>query len=158
MRRTRMNTEKFDGAPLFAGLSARQLAPIAAHADRLTIEAGRVLSRAGWTALELVVILDGIAIEAGGEHGWVSLGPGTALAPDAVATRGAFPATVTAATDLEILVVNGPAFRSAVGLHPVLARRVAEGRDRAPRLPARGAERPAGRTAPDRSVVVGSGA
>lgn len=123
MGRRATSTQVFDGVALFDGGSRRRLAQIAPHTDRMRLPGGTVLAEAGRTARELIVLLDGVAgTDDGSATG--TLAAGQAVAPAAVATAAPFPATVTADGEVEVLVINGPAFRWALHEIPGLAHRV----------------------------------
>lgn len=114
MHRNRPDTTRFAGARLFEGCTPRQLTPVAPHADRIRVPAGGVIAEAGRSARELMVVLRGVTrVETPAGHLGCMV-PGEAIAPHAVAEHGELPVTVTAVTDVELLVVNGPAFRWAV--------------------------------------------
>jgi len=103
------------------------LAPLAPHADRLRLPAGRVVTRAGERAHELVVILAGRAtVQHDGRPSW-TLGAGAEIGLAEVLHGGRHAATVVARSDLDVIVVNGPAVRwaHAAGIAP--DRRVAAG-------------------------------
>ena len=121
MRRRSARLQVFAGVAFFDGCDRRLLADLAPHADRLRVRDGQVLATAGRHAWQLLVLVTGTArSEAGGKTRM--LGAGDAIAPEAVAQVLPHPATVTAIGDVEVLVVNGPAFSWAARRHPALAR------------------------------------
>jgi CRP-like cAMP-binding protein len=122
MARRDARTHAFDGVPFFDGCDERLLAELAPHADRVRVPAGTVLATAGRHAWQLLVLVEGSARTTDRGRTGI-LGPGRAIAPDAVATLAPFPATVTTSSEAEVLVVNGPAFVAAARQHPRLARR-----------------------------------
>lgn len=123
--------------PWFAVCSDEQLADVARLAERLRIEAGEVILREGRLGRELFIVLDGTAtvthegrvvnvIEAGGYFGELA-------AIEAIPRT----ATVTATTDLEVLVIGPrqfetmtdiPGFRKA--LLASMSRRIRQADDR----------------------------
>ena len=123
--------------PWFADCSDEQLAGVARLAERLRIEAGEVILREGRLGRELFVVLEGKAavtrdgrvvnvIEAGGYFGELA-------AIEAVPRT----ATVTATTDLDVLVIGPrqfeamtdiPGFRAA--LLASMSRRIRQADDR----------------------------
>lgn len=113
--------EAFEGVALFEGCPRRKLALLARHADRLTLPAGRILSRAGQRADEVVVVLSGDAQRSDAAND--VLGPGSVIGAAPVVFNDTYPDTVSARTELEVLVVNGPAFRWAVQELPAVASR-----------------------------------
>lgn len=112
--------------PWFAGWTDEHLADVARLAERLRIEAGEVIVREGRVGRELFVILDGTAtvsrkgrvidvIDPGGFFGELA-------APETVPRT----TTVTAATDLDVLVIGPRQFEAMMqlpGLHTVLTAR-----------------------------------
>lgn len=123
--------------PWFAVCSDEQLADVARLAERLRIEAGEVILREGRLGRELFIVLDGRAtvtregrvvnvIEAGGYFGELA-------AIEAIPRT----ATVTATTDLDVLVIGPrqfetmtdiPGFRKA--LLASMSRRIRQADDR----------------------------
>ena len=123
--------------PWFAACTDEQLADVARMAERLRIEAGEVILREGRLGRELFMILDGTVtvtregrvvnvIEAGGYFGELA-------AIEAIPRT----ATVTATTDLDVLVIGPrqfetmtdiPGFRKA--LLTSMSRRIREADDR----------------------------
>jgi len=96
--------------PLFQGLSARQLEQIVQHADEVPMRAGTTLAEEGKTGLELVFLLDGEAEVSQGGASVNQLGPGDFFGEIALLDGGPRTATVTAKTDLNLLVVHKNAF------------------------------------------------
>jgi CRP-like cAMP-binding protein len=121
VHRRRRTIEAFQGVALFEGCPRRKLALLARNVDRLRIPAGRVLSRAGQRADEVVVVVSGDVARTGVADD--VLGPGSVIGAAPVVSHEAFADTVSARTDVEVLVVNGPAFRWAVQEMPAVARR-----------------------------------
>ncbi len=123
--------------PWFAACSDDQLADVARLAERLRIEAGEVILREGRLGRELFIVLEGTAtvtragrvvnvIEAGGFFGELA-------AIEAIPRT----ATVTATTDLDVLVIGPrqfetmtdiPGFRKA--LLASMSRRIRQADDR----------------------------
>jgi CRP-like cAMP-binding protein len=95
----------FDRAPV------RVLQQLGPHVDRLRVRAGTVLAHEGRVARELVVVLDGdvLAIRAGDDV--VTGSTGTQIGAFGVLDRRPHDRTWIARTDLDVVVVNGPAFR-----------------------------------------------
>jgi CRP/FNR family transcriptional regulator, cyclic AMP receptor protein len=121
-------------APLFEGLSKRELTELARVTEDLEVPAGDVLCKEGETGQEFFVIIDGetditshgkrVAARGGGDF----VGE-IALLEDTTRT-----ATVTAKTPLRVFVLTGQDFRRLVRENPgveqkvmrALARRVVE--------------------------------
>jgi CRP-like cAMP-binding protein len=100
--------------PLFAKCSTAQLQEIGRVADELMVSAGTVLAREGAYASELFVVVDGTAKVTRGGAPVATVGPGGFVGELAVLSRGPRTATVTAETDMSILVLT------AMGLSQLL--------------------------------------
>lgn len=109
---------------LFASCNQRELQKIARATDEVTIESGRVLMQQGERGREAFVIIDGTAsVEIGGSH-VAELGPGSAVGELALLDGGPRTATVTALTDMKVLVIDQRAFTSLLDEVPGLARKI----------------------------------
>jgi CRP-like cAMP-binding protein len=113
------NRPAYESSPLadlapFSRLTRRELGPLAANADRVSVPEGTLVAREGWLAKEFIVVLGGeaIALRHGREVG--RLGAGTQLGAMSLVDGVPNDVTVVAGTDLEVLVVHGPAYRWAV--------------------------------------------
>ena len=120
-------THKIDllrGIPLFGGCSRSELEAVARVADELALPEGRVLMREGAAGRELVVVVDGkVAVDRGGKRIAVK-GPGDFLGELALVTGRPRTATVTAATPLRALVVDGLSFDRLLRDVPTIAVKV----------------------------------
>jgi CRP-like cAMP-binding protein len=107
--------------PPFDRYARTSLAPLIPHADRLRIADGTVVIREGHRARQLVIVVAGalLATRAGRPVG--ALGPGTWVGAQELLASGAHDCTLVAAEGLEVLVLNGPAYRWAVQTLPGLA-------------------------------------
>lgn len=107
--------------PPFNRYARTSLAPLIPHADRLRIADGTVVIREGHRARELVIVVAGalLATRAGRPVG--ALGPGTWIGAQELLSSRAHDCTLVAAEGLEVLVLNGPAYRWAVQTLPGLA-------------------------------------
>jgi CRP-like cAMP-binding protein len=125
MLRRRTDVPAFAGVPLFAGYGGRDLAPLAAHADRLTLPPGAALAQAGRRPHEVVVLLSGQAEVAGGQDEGRALGPGAVVGALEELTGAPHAVTVVATETVSALVLAGPAFRWAVQALPGFRDRLA---------------------------------
>jgi CRP-like cAMP-binding protein len=110
--------------PLFAGCSRRELEAVSRVADELRFPAGRVLMQQGSTGRELIVLVEGevnverndavIAVRRGGDF----------IGELALVTGRPRTATVTAATDLQTLVLTGHDFDRLLREVPSIAGKV----------------------------------
>jgi CRP-like cAMP-binding protein len=99
--------------PALDGADPRQLAPLVAHTDRLRLPPGRVLALAGASARELVVIVSGEAVVLGPGGSRAFVGADTEIGFPEVLTHERHAATVMTVSDVEVVVVAGPAIRWA---------------------------------------------
>ena len=116
--------EALKRAPLFEGLSKKELAQLARVSEDMEIEPGRALTRQGETGQEFFVIVDGtievtVDGESAGERGSGDFVGEIALLEDIPRT-----ATVTAKTPLRVFVLTRPAFRQLVDANPDVERKV----------------------------------
>jgi CRP/FNR family cyclic AMP-dependent transcriptional regulator len=110
--------------PLFSGCSRSELEAVARATAELRIDEGRVLMNEGETGRELVVVVDGeVVIERDGEQIAVKRS-GDFVGELALVTGRPRTATVTAATELRILVLDGLAFDRLVRDVPTIAVKV----------------------------------
>jgi CRP/FNR family cyclic AMP-dependent transcriptional regulator len=111
-------------APLFEGLSYKELQELAKLADELQVDAGRVLTRQGETGREFFVLMDGeVDIERGGQS-LGTRGAGDFIGEIAILEDVPRTATVTAKTPLKFFVLTAQSFRSVVDRHPDVERKV----------------------------------
>jgi CRP-like cAMP-binding protein len=119
MKQRASSTTQLAGIPPFDRCDERDLAPLEHHADRLRVPAGTTLARAGQLAHQFVVVLDGqVASRAGDEV--VVAGPGSQFGGDEVLNGDVHQRTLTTVSDVELLVLFGPAYRWAVQALPDL--------------------------------------
>jgi CRP-like cAMP-binding protein len=111
--------------PLFEGCTKADLARIASLADELDVPAGRVLMRQGEYGHECFVILDGRARVSFRGRRAVTLRPGDSFGEMALLQpRGKRSATVTAETDMDLLVLGSREFSTMLEEVPPVARKV----------------------------------
>jgi CRP/FNR family cyclic AMP-dependent transcriptional regulator len=92
--------------PLFARCSRAQLTEIARVADEIPLPAGTVLATEGELGRELFIILEGVATVRKGGVVVADVGPGGVVGEMAVIAQTVRNATVTAETDLVVLVLT----------------------------------------------------
>ena len=116
-----------DRVPLFRAASQQELAAIARVSNEVKAEAGRVLCYQGDVGHEFFLILDGeAAVRRNGEK-VATLGPGTFFGELALLTRHPRNATVTAASDMTLLVLNRREFAGLIDSLPALAHKLLAG-------------------------------
>lgn len=104
--------------PLFARCSKRDLARIAQLADEVDLAAGKVLAQEGSRGREFFVLLEGSAEVRKDTKQLATLGPGDFFGEIALVTDHPRTATVTATTQLRVLVVTDRAFRELLRNSP----------------------------------------
>jgi CRP-like cAMP-binding protein len=111
-------------APLFEGLSKKELTELARRSEDMELDAGTVLCREGDVGQEFFVILEGqVEVKRKGKR------IGTREAPDFIGEIALLEdikrtATVTAKTPLHVFVLTRPAFQHLVNEHPAVERKV----------------------------------
>lgn len=116
------NALRTDDLDLFSGCTRAQLQVVGSLTTYLRIPAGHVLIHEGDIAKEFIVILGGTARvtrrTADGMVHVADVGPGDLLGEMALLSGSRRTATVTATTDLEVLVSSVGEFRSLLELAP----------------------------------------
>jgi CRP/FNR family transcriptional regulator, cyclic AMP receptor protein len=116
--------EALKRAPLFEGLSKKELADLARHSEDLEVPAGEVLCREGDTGQEFFVIVDGeIDITSKGKP-VAARGGGDFVGEIALLEDTKRTATVTARTPLRVFVLTRQDFRRLVDANPKVERKV----------------------------------
>jgi CRP/FNR family transcriptional regulator, cyclic AMP receptor protein len=110
--------------PLLAGCSKRDLRRIASLADEVDVKEGTVLTRQGDSGDECFVIVDGKAKATMRGRGSSSMGPGSVFGEISLLDGGPRSATVTAETDMRLLVLTSRGFRSLLRDVPTVAPQV----------------------------------
>jgi CRP/FNR family cyclic AMP-dependent transcriptional regulator len=126
MRLFNQNTkvEALKAAPLFQGLSKKELTELARQSEDLEVPAGHVLTKEGDTGQEFFVLVEGkVEVKAKGkslgERGGGDFIGEIALLEDTKRT-----ATVTAKTPLRLFVLTRQDFRRLVDQNPDVERKV----------------------------------
>jgi len=112
------------GLPLFSACSGRDLQRLAAAADELEVAAGTELTRQGAVGREAFVIIGGSARVTKDGRAAAELGPGDHFGEMALLDGGPRTATVTALTDMSVLVLSKPAFNAVLDEIPTLAHKL----------------------------------
>ena len=111
-------------APLFEGLSKKELRELARVTDDLAIGAGTVLCREGRPGREFFVIVDGVAdVSKGGKH-LATRGAGEFVGEIALLMPTRRTATVTAKTPLRCFILTRADFRRVLDGSPTVERKV----------------------------------
>jgi CRP-like cAMP-binding protein len=111
-------------APLFEGLSKKELAQLARSTDDLEVPAGKVLCKQGELGREFFVIVEGEAeVERGGQK-IDTMGPGDFFGEIALVEKTHRTATVTATTPLRFFVLTSQSFWTLLDHNPEVERKV----------------------------------
>ena len=116
----------FKAVPLFSAVSAKGIRAIVGAATEVDVRAGAALVREGEFGRELYVIIQGEAVvsQAGTRLG--RLGPGDFFGELAFLDRSRRSASVTARSDMRVMVLGPREFDVIVGQEPAIARRLLE--------------------------------
>jgi CRP-like cAMP-binding protein len=109
---------------LFSSCNSKELAKIAKASDELSLAEGKVLMAQDQPGREAFVIVDGRATVRIGDTDVAELGPGDHVGELALLDGGTRTATVTAATDMTVLVISQRAFFGLLDEVPGLARKI----------------------------------
>lgn len=110
--------------PSLAAVRRRDLASVAPLVEDLCVRAGTVVVAEGDLCHEVVLVLEGTAEVSVDGRVVGGVGPGDVLGDVAVRDQVAHATTVTASTDLHVLVAGPESYRTFVH-HPVVVRHVA---------------------------------
>jgi CRP/FNR family cyclic AMP-dependent transcriptional regulator len=109
---------------LFSQCSGRELSRIAALADEIEVPEGKVLTREGQPGREFFVVVEGEARAAVKGRRKAKLGPGSSFGEMALLDQGLRSATVTADSDMHLLVLDSRSFSSLIDEVPSVARKI----------------------------------
>lgn len=116
--------ERLAQVQLFSACSKRELSRIASLTEEIEVPAGRVLIRQGHLGQEAFVISEGRAKATIQGKGSASLGPGDCFGEMALLDSAPRSATVTAETDMRLLVLGSREFADLIEDVPAVGRRV----------------------------------
>jgi CRP/FNR family transcriptional regulator, cyclic AMP receptor protein len=107
---------------LFQHFNKKQLERVAAAGDHITVPAGKVLFHQDQSGSDAFIVLTGdVQIERNGKK-VALLGPGQLIGELSLLDQGVRTATVTCATDCDILVLSRPRFMALIDDLPALQR------------------------------------
>ncbi len=112
------------GVPLFAALSRKELGLIARRGEDVSVKAGKVLCSEGEMGHQYFVILAGNANVTRRGRKIATLGPGAGFGELSLLARQPRNATVTAATDMELVVLGQREFAGLIDDVPGFARKL----------------------------------
>jgi CRP-like cAMP-binding protein len=116
--------EQLAGLPLFSACSGRDLQRLARAADELPVASGTELTSQGGVGREAFVILEGTAEVSRDGVVAAQLGPSDHFGELALLDGGPRTATVTATSDMTVLVLSKPAFNAVLDEIPTLAHKL----------------------------------
>ena len=128
MRRGGQNAklEALRRAPLFEGLTKKELTELARATDELTVPAGTVLCREGSLGSEFFVVVDGTAEVTKDEEVLATRSSGDFFGEIALIATTKRTATVTATTELRCFVLTSRAFRGVLDDNRRVERKVTQ--------------------------------
>ncbi|MEO6318440.1 MAG: cyclic nucleotide-binding domain-containing protein [Acidimicrobiales bacterium] len=118
------HVDHLSSVALFAACSKKDLQAVHKASDELTLPAGKVLCEEGSLGREAFVILEGTAEVRRNNRKVATLGAGTCVGELALLDQGPRTATVTASTDLKVLVIGVREFTALLGDVPSIAHKV----------------------------------
>ena len=124
LRRSSQKMDLLKKVPMFSNLSQRHLREIGKHADQAKVEAGRVLAQQEKKGWEFIFIVDGKArVEKDGKI-IRELSEGDFFGEISLIDGESRTATVTAETDMTLLVVHKTSFDHLLNTIPGLQRKI----------------------------------
>jgi CRP/FNR family transcriptional regulator, cyclic AMP receptor protein len=116
----------FQAVPLFASVSKKGIRALVQAADEVDLAAGKVLVREGEWGRHLYVILRGTAVVTKEGKKLRELVPGDFFGEIAFLSGAPRYATITARTDMRVMILGPPQLEVIMDQEPVLARRMLE--------------------------------
>ncbi|HEV8420839.1 MAG TPA: cyclic nucleotide-binding domain-containing protein [Actinomycetota bacterium] len=116
--------QHFQAVPLFGAVSAKSLRSIVQAATEVDVQAGKVLVREGEWGREMYVILRGTAEVTRDGRRLRELVPGDFFGEMAFLSPAPRTATVTARSDMRVMVLDSRAMGGVVEKEPAVARRL----------------------------------
>src|SRR3954451_10632628 len=113
--------DKLGDVPLFSACSRKDLQRIAKASDEVEVKAGRVLVDQGKTGHEFFLILDGNATVRANNRKVAALGPGDYFGELSLLSREPRDASVTADTDMKLLILGQREFTGRLATIPILS-------------------------------------
>ena len=110
--------------PLFSACSKRDLQRLAKATDEMTVPAGTELTTQGGVGREAFIVVSGTASVTRDGVLLAEVGPGAHIGELALLDGGPRSATVTATSDMSLLVMSKPAFNAVLDEIPTLAHKL----------------------------------
>ena len=115
------------GVALFSPCAKHELKRIATLVDEIEAPRGKTLAREGDTGTEFFVVVEGTATARRNGRKVTTIGPGSFFGELALLDQGPRAATVTADTDMHLLVLTSRAFSTLLEKTPSVSRRILRG-------------------------------
>ena len=112
------------GVPLFARCSKKELAEVAKLADEIDFGPGKELIREGAIGREFFVLVEGTVDVRKGERRVNQLGRGDFFGEIALIAHTPRTATVSTASDVDLLVITSQSFKTLLEHQPAIASKV----------------------------------
>jgi CRP-like cAMP-binding protein len=109
---------------LFSTCTKAELSQVSALTSEISARAGQTLTRQGGHGLEFFVVVEGTATARRGDTVLTTLGPGAFFGELAILDHGQRTATVTADTDMTLLVFTRGEFSGLLRTVPVVAPKI----------------------------------
>ncbi|HVM55143.1 MAG TPA: cyclic nucleotide-binding domain-containing protein [Acidimicrobiales bacterium] len=116
--------DKLADVPLFSACSRKDLQKIAKASDEVEVKAGRVLVDQGKTGHEFFLILDGTATVRANNRKVATLGSGDYFGELSLLSREPRDASVTAETDMSLLILGQREFTGLLDSVPGFASKI----------------------------------
>jgi CRP/FNR family transcriptional regulator, cyclic AMP receptor protein len=113
--------------PLFSGCSQKELKHLRSLCEEVTVAKGKVLVKQGAVGFECFVIVEGLASVSIDDHVVTTLGAGAYFGELALLDKQPRSATVTAVSDMTVLVLGPREFSSALETVPGLSQKLLSG-------------------------------
>jgi CRP-like cAMP-binding protein len=115
------------GVALFSACSRTDLNRIASLVDQIEVPKGKVLAREGEPGWEFFIVTEGRATATKRSRKVASLGRGAFFGEMSLLDEGPRSATVTAETDMQLLVLNSRSFSALIADNPSVSRKLLRG-------------------------------
>ena len=110
--------------PLFSACSKKDLTTVSKHSEHLKVPAGTEMTTEGKVGYEFYVIIDGKAKVTRKGRQVALLGPGDSFGELSLLDRAPRNATVTAETDLDVVLLGQREFNALLDIVPTLAHKL----------------------------------
>jgi CRP/FNR family cyclic AMP-dependent transcriptional regulator len=122
-----VKVELLSGVSLFSACNRGELSRLAALLEEIDVPKGKVLTREGEPGWEFFVVAEGRAKAAIRGRKVASVGPGGFFGEMSLLDQGPRTATVTAETDMQLLVLDSRGFSAMIEETPMVARKILRG-------------------------------